>query len=269
MTIESFNKERVVQLMKSGYGVALKNMASLYSVPIFWIASKYGEPEIVANGTSFLMDLGGGPFLVTAKHVYDEYLLDKQKYKDLRCVVGEIEFDLDNSFIDANQSLDLVTFRLPSSRVYKYFEENKNSKSVVNLIGSLPDIPTSSFGMGVFFAGFTGKGRNVKFNKRTGLIQIDWLGSFCLMYTKSITDHAMTVQIEKEFYVDTGITPLPEEWGYAGCSGAPVFSMSEKRGVFRHELVGVVSQSMGNDLVRISRADYIHKDGRIDQFKRY
>ena len=249
MTVDSYSKIQVIQLMKSGYGVVLKDTAALYSMPIFWITSKYGDPKIVANGTAFTLDLGSGPFLVTAKHVCDGYLSDKTKYKDLKCVVGELEFDIDNTVIDVNPSLDLMTFNLSRSRLNEYVEQKSNQKSAVTLIGSLPNDPSSSFGIGVFFAGFTGKGRNVKINKRTGVVHIDWLGSFCLMYTKSITDHAMTVQIEKEFYVDTGIIPLPEEWGYAGCSGAPVFSMSEKRGIFRHELVGIVSESMGNDLV--------------------
>lgn len=265
MAVDYYSKMQIIQLMKSGYGVVLKDAAALYSMPIFWITAKCGEPEIVANGTAFMLDLGSGPFLVTAKHVYDGYLSDRRKFKDLKCVVGELEFDIDSSVIDVNPSLDLISFSLSNSRLNEYIQR----KSIVTSIGSLPSDPSSSFGIGVFFAGFTGKGRSLKFNKKTGFVHMDWLGSFCLMYTKSITDHAMTVQIEKEYYVDTGIIPLPEEWGYAGCSGAPVFSMSEKRGIFRYELVGIVSESMGNHLVRITRADYFREDGKIDQFRKY
>ncbi len=66
-------REQAIALLKSGFDMALQMVAAQYVMPICWISAENGRPLILGNGSAFMVDPGGGPFLVTAHHVYEEF----------------------------------------------------------------------------------------------------------------------------------------------------------------------------------------------------
>lgn len=80
----------------------------------------------------------------------------------------------------------------------------------------------------------------------------------------SETDITLVLEHDEEF--DVGRRPtVPDDWALGGCSGAPLLTFVEERGVFSWRLGGIIYKSNGL-LLKASRADCLKPDGTINPF---
>jgi len=115
MNEPGWTREEAVALLRSGLADAMKHAAAMYVMPVCWITARDGRPAILDNGSAFLLDCGEGPFLVTARHVRQGFLADRQKRPDAVCLVGGTRFDLAGRLIDSDPAYDVATFRVDAT----------------------------------------------------------------------------------------------------------------------------------------------------------
>ena len=68
-----------VRIMAGGLGRAELELATSFAMPLYWI---YREDDgyRVRNGTCFFLDTGQAVFGVTARHVVDQFRMDRQNH---------------------------------------------------------------------------------------------------------------------------------------------------------------------------------------------
>ncbi len=144
-------------LLTGNFGKELHKAACAYCHPLFWaLRGDNGLLKITANGTAFVLDCGKRPFLVTAAHVYEEYVSDLEKFGEhVFGSLGSIPFRMEKRLIAClgSKPLDVATFEITSEEIA---ESGKNV-----LVGgqkSWPPDPVKE-GEGVLFAGFPGTER--------------------------------------------------------------------------------------------------------------
>lgn len=85
--IPSPTRAQAIALLKRGFDKALQMVAAQYVMPICGISAENGRPLILGNGSAFMVDPGGGPFLVTAHHVYEEFCAARAARADTVCLL--------------------------------------------------------------------------------------------------------------------------------------------------------------------------------------
>jgi hypothetical protein len=76
-------------------------------------------PPIERNGSAIILDCGRGPFAVTAGHVLEQWLADRNKTQRIGCQIGNVPFDLADRLIDTgtHRGIDIATFRITPDEV--------------------------------------------------------------------------------------------------------------------------------------------------------
>ncbi len=92
--------------------------AAQYVMPICWICAENGRPLILGNGSAFVVDPGGGPFLVTAHHVYVEFCAARAARADTVCILDDLtKFPLDQRLIASDPVYDVATFKITADEL--------------------------------------------------------------------------------------------------------------------------------------------------------
>ncbi len=98
-TMESSEQEGR-RLIIEGYSDQFVKMANRCTTWLFWHVPAGGNRRKILNsGTVFFIDLGTGPFGVTAAHVINGLNRDKESFSDLVCQVGNSQIDPSNRFL--------------------------------------------------------------------------------------------------------------------------------------------------------------------------
>jgi hypothetical protein len=260
------SREEAIRIMRSGLGNALRDTAAQYATPVCWIAAQDKRPVLLNNGTCFLLDCGAGTFLVTARHVLEGYRRSKATQPDAICLVGELRFDLITRTIAEDQAHDVATFRVTDADVAALRKYGK-----VPLTGSQKSWPPEppQVERGVFFVGFPGDGRAMRPYRGRNLVEIDWNGYTALTIADSVSSTAISLLLQHDPSFDVGLRPAaPPDWALGGCSGAPLLTFVEDRGIFSWRLGGVVTEA-SSLIVKASRADCLNPDGTINAHPDY
>ena len=72
------SRDEAIWLMRGGLAKAMRDVAANNVMPICWITARDRKPLILDNGSAFLLNCGGRPFLVTANHVYQGFRTAKE-----------------------------------------------------------------------------------------------------------------------------------------------------------------------------------------------
>src|ERR1700679_4357345 len=103
-------REQAIALFKKGFDKALQMVAAQYAMPICWIAAEKGRPLILGNGSCFMVNPGGGTFLVTAHHVYAEFCAALGARGDTVCLLNDlVRFPLEQRLIASDPVYDVAT----------------------------------------------------------------------------------------------------------------------------------------------------------------
>lgn len=261
-TIEQPTRDQIIAMMRGGLAHAMQRAAANYATPICWIAAVQGRPVILANGSAFMLDCGDGPFVVTARHVYQGYLRDRQTHPDAVCLLGETKFEPEAALIAEDKAYDVATFKIAIDQVAELKRYGK-----VALTGSQTSWPPAppQMGRGVFFVGFPGDGRTLKPYCGGGNVEVDWLGYTALAVADGVSDANITLIFDHDRNVDIGLRPsAPPQSALGGCSGAPLLIFIERSRVFSWVLGGIIYEA-GDTILKAARADCLNPDGTINR----
>jgi hypothetical protein len=136
------SKDEAIRLTRGGLAKALMETAAKYVMPICWITARDRKPWIIDSGSAFILDCGTGPFLVTANHVYQGFLVARQSYPDAVCILGELRFDLAGRCIASDSAYDVATFRIEADEIGK-LANYANGKAI--LTGSQKSWPPALY----------------------------------------------------------------------------------------------------------------------------
>jgi Family of unknown function (DUF5677) len=256
-------REEAIALLRRGLDDALRMAASNYVMPICWIAAEKGRPLILGNGSAFMLDAGGGAFLVTANHVYEEYCSVRLARPDTVCLLPEMRFPLEERLIAKDPLYDVCTFKLLPTDIQGL---KRFGKAV--LIGSQTVWPPKppQVDRGVFFVGFPGDGREMRPYRGRSLVEVDWTGYTALALASSVSETGITVVLEHDPHFDVGGRQnIPPDWALGGCSGAPLLTLVDHNNVLSWRLGGVIYES-SEVIVKASRADCLNVDGTLNPY---
>jgi hypothetical protein len=259
------SRGEAVGLLRGGLAKAMRDVAASYVIPICWITARDRKPLILDSGSAFLLDCGAGPFLVTASHVYQGFRDAKAEHADAVCIVGELRFDLVGRVIASDMAYDVATFRVTQDEIDQL--AGSASPKIV-LTGSQAFWPPAppAIDRGVFFVGFPGDGREMRPYRGGSLVEIDWIGYTALAVANGISTTDITLVFDHEHDFDVGLRPaIPSDWALGGCSGAPLLTFVEQRGVFIWRLGGIIYES-SSLILKASRADCLNPDGTINRY---
>ncbi len=216
-----------------------------------------GAPPIVHNGSAFLLDSGRGPFVVTAAHVFSQFLDDKRRTQHIVSQIGNVAFDLEERLIDSGQDrrIDIATFRIEANEVTAL-----GKQIVTALDGAWPNPPNP--GEVAFFGGFLGSQRvvigpnEVSFGLHLGTTPVS-----------DFTEHQIRCRFDRRYWVDVrGLgLPLPG-YNLGGVSGGPLLSPTYFNHRWSWRLVGVISEAQmlrEYEAITAVRAHFILPDGKI------
>ena len=231
----------------------LVKTVSSYVAPIYW--GTHGERDSVVhkNGTIFFLDAGEGVFAVTADHVYQAYLEQKEKSPNIVCQLLNLPFKPEERLIDSDADLDIATFRISPDEV-----KEAGKAVLMGNQSTWPPLPPQE-GRSVFFAGFPGKER-IQQGPRG--INFGIFHGVCV--ATSVSERQISVQVEHKEFVDIGFGIAPENYDPGGISGGPLLTLVEHKGVMTWRLGGVI-RSAHTDLaiLKATRADYIMENGKL------
>ena len=189
---------------------------------LFWNRRSLLGTLATNNGSAFFVDTGSRIFGVTAEHVVQGYLNDKEKApRHIICQLGTIEapFDLEGRLVGRGTSaIDIATFEVTRDELAAL---DKQAITLPEL--SLP-APTPEGA--VFIVGFPGSRRLWLGRKTLSFGTFGWCGPL----TRA-TSTQLSVAFEREFWVPTDASSGPApKLRLGGLSGGPMLAPLEHRG---------------------------------------
>lgn len=98
---------------RAGYLPTLRGLAKSFCVPFWWHGSSVdGRYQILRNATVCFVDTGARKIAVTADHVYQQYISDKENDRTLTCQFGGATIEPERHLIHRSPGQDLATFAL-------------------------------------------------------------------------------------------------------------------------------------------------------------
>lgn len=257
--------------LNSEFGRSFHLTAAQHVTWIFWTQDTEEPTEILGHASAFMLDRGSRPILVTAAHVYKQYVYDWERTGPLRCqVANTFVRDLRSNLIacgnlgirpdEREREPDIATFRLPVGAA-----ERIGKKPIMAPPNGWPPPPKA--GEQVMFAGFPGQERIVL---SPGAISFGFHSG--MSPATSITEHQITLRFEREFMLDHHGSGLPPKgYGLGGISGGPVLVPLYYDSAWTWRLGGVISQATEErrpeevifEFVVAHRAEYIQPDGTL------
>jgi len=216
-----------------------------------------GAPPIVHNSSAFLLDCGRGPFVVTAAHVFQQFLDDRRRAQRVVSQIGNVAFDLEERLIDSgyDRRIDIATFRIEADEIATLAK-----KVVIGTDGAWPNPPNP--GEVAFFGGFLGSQRIV-----IGSNEVSFGLHLAMTPVSDSTERQIRCRFDRNNWVDVrGLgLPLP---GYelGGVSGGPLLVPIHAKRQWSWRLAGVLSESKmlrEYEVITADRAHFILPDGRI------
>jgi hypothetical protein len=237
----------------------MHNSGAVYVSWLFWrYQSKVIDtPLLPRQGSVFFLDCGRGPFAVTAGHVFERFVEDRQSRRVRSCQIGNIEFDPEERLIGrgSHLGLDIATFRVTPDEIAAV-----GKRAVQGVDGAWPPPPQP--GEAVFFGGFPGDERD-----QIGPQQVVFGLHSAIPRLTSFTDHQLCCQLDRSSWVDVrGLGLPPVGYDLGGISGGPMLKPIFIDGAWRWRLVGVISEAIsvkGFERVTAVRAHFILPTGRL------
>lgn len=279
MNTSDISETEARALVAGDYGRASLEHIAAFAVPLFIVRAGRLSPTnpaqnagLLTNGTAFFIDLGMGPFGVTADHVFAEALepnvasrgLSPVQYGPPAQPLLEID-DLSSRLIARSTHWDIATFQVSSNEI---------DRLGVSVLTAPPVVPVEGRG-GVAFVGFPGAQREIIGFGRRGRAP-EATVSFAVFpgfgIAASVSDRQVTFQFERDALVATpGFAEPPLDFDLGGMSGGPMLTKLETRAGIEHWApAGIIIQGHmlpegRTGLLFATRADCLRPDGSINE----
>jgi hypothetical protein len=253
--LNEISREERTAVWQGSFGKKVREWAKSYFSHFVWHSPNTATD--VNNGSCFFVRSGERLFMVTADHVYDQFVQDKKKSStSLACRIGHVDFDPDARLIDRNPDLDLATFQ------FKYEELIGAEKQAIDATNWPPPEPIE--GNIAFFGGFPARGR-VRVGEKVGFGR--YLG---LQPITVVNDRQIVVRFRREDWIEVdGMGLPPPGLDLGGMSGGPILlPLDDGNGVWHLFLGGTITQASSSpdlEAVVAIRAHFINPDGSISR----
>jgi Trypsin-like peptidase domain len=229
---------------------ALLDQAASQVKAFGWVQRRADGRLLIRNGTLFCLQTKKTLIAVTAGHVFEGYRKDKQSNDKIGCQFGDLPVTPEDRLIARDGRLDIATFRVEAHELQQI--------GVSPVTAWPPQVPQED--RGIFFAGFPAQQ-----TRELGRREFSFGIYGALTVAQTVTHHQITARFDRSYMHDIRGLGLPAE-GYdlSGVSGAPVFTLLEKKGVHSWALGGVVSEGAATlEMMTAVRADFIREDGSL------
>jgi hypothetical protein len=214
--------------------------------------------DIIGNGTGALVATGGGEFLVTNQHVYEDFLKHRDQDPDTTLMMSGAHgigfLDISTAKVKGrDKDVDLTVLEVPAQYVYK------QKKLFMPHIPWPPRRPKT--GMLAIVFGYPGQGRSPEGPTALGVSAL----SIALPIT-SVGDRHFALFDESGDTVELvpeGQEPLTS---YGGISGSAVYVLvppTETPPIGEMYLGGFIYEASNSGMFFVSHADHINADGSI------
>lgn len=248
--MEQWQKDGLDCLERAGYTRILRDWARSHTCPFYWYDdSRPLGDSILHNGTATIVNTGTATLVITANHVFEKYLQDKERLPHLKCQFGGVTVHPERYVASSNPAVDIVTFEFPAVLVAG------TGVTVHNPRVWPPDkLQPSEL---VIFGGYPGHRRA----EREQALDTDFI-SFISSVTRSSDDHICV-------YLDLTNSHWPQGEAVGdrpdlgGASGGPVFRFRTEP-IEAIEFAGVIYESSQEfELVYARHASHISSNGVI------
>jgi hypothetical protein len=254
------NIVEAAEFLRSDAGDYFSHMILSYTTFLTFGIDTIQSYEDRGNGSCFFLRTPKRLLLVTASHVFTEFVNAKFEDRNVKAFVGEHEFPLEERLISTGRkandpsSVDIATFSIKDEELRLL-----SGKSAIEYWPPGPPIE----GKGIAFAGFPG----TEMRRTKGGIGYGYYIATAL--AKRVTDRQIEIDLrhrDLSEHIVSGSIPHP---GYkvGGMSGGPVFTIAFKKesGIILLILGGVIAEQseLQSDTLFAERADFIRADGSI------
>ena len=217
-----------------------------------WQSQARGSAVAVArNGSACLIRTSERILGVTAAHVVDGYIADKQASSRIEATLGGLRFDLEERLIACCRTTDIATFAVKEGDVHAI--------GFNILEGAWPPIMPAE-GDFIVFAGWPGCEREISPDIVTG-------GAWAGISRAQVSEAIITIDVDHAQGLLSpipGVPPPPQNYPVGGISGGPLMTILPSARGLDWRLGGVLIQGVPKwDVVRAGRADRIMADGTI------
>lgn len=252
--MEQWQKDGLDQLEKCGYIPVLRNLARSLAAPFWWYdpAIEIGS-SIKHNGTICFLNTGLRTIGVTASHVYEQYLKDKENQPNIVCQIGSTTWIPERYNIGSEIELDIATFEIPEFLIAA-------SHSSIHYPQQWPPNRLET-GELVILGGFPGPLRS----EHKESAEFPFVSFIARVAQHSESHASFQLAIENSHW------PAGESLGSSpdlgGISGGPVYRINEKS-IASIEIAGFIYEYGQNfELIRARHSLEISSEGRIEQLR--
>ena len=248
--MEKWQRDRLDDLERAGYIPAYRQLVMSHTCPFYWYQEDVPIGQsVIHNGTATVVDTGCKILVVTAEHVYRQYLSDRKRFANLRCQMGGVTVEPEKYLIDMDEKLDVATFALPPMLQVA-------TGATAHSVPSWPPRLMANSELAIL-GGYPGSRRS----EREGYLDSDFVTFITRASQSSETHVAFQLNLaESHWPPGERIGPSPD---LGGMSGGPVFRLIDTP-IERIELAGFIYQAHTEyEIVRARQAVHVSKSGRL------
>lgn len=255
MTVDLKMRARFDLLDKSGYLAGFWKMAMNMTAPLWWTVKNAEGPEEIRNGTICLIRAPGAVLGVTADHVFNQYLVDRQAGVVVSCQIAGATWEPRDYLVDrsAGAELDVAVFRLPEFIVWSSPDIYPHEPLVWH---PPPVLPGDVLLYGGYPQALRGEGdATVDFRFQSFATRVGDVSSSRIVLNPAPSNL---------YWPGHDGEAINEDWG--GQSGGPVYRVIDANPphelIDRLELVGVITDKVFGQIVAVP-ITCVHHDGTI------
>ncbi|MBI4273700.1 MAG: hypothetical protein HY659_03225, partial [Rhizobiales bacterium] len=192
--LNSLSDEEKQTVAAGQFGRQMHDSGGAHITWLFWHGQRriIGAPPIVHNGSAFVLDCGRGPFVVTAAHVYSQFLADKRNARRIASQLGNVTFDLEDRLIDCgtDHRVDIATFHIEADEVTAL-----GKQIVTGTDGAWPAPPNHD--EIALFGGFLGNQRII-----IGSNEVSFGLHLAMTPVTDFTEYQIRCRFDRRFWVD-------------------------------------------------------------------
>jgi len=249
--VQQWQIEGLDHLERSGYLGVLRALIRSHTCPIWWWDDDMpGTDIILHNGTMSFVNTGSSVLCITADHVYEQYLIDRENYVSAKCQVGNVTVELERYLVSRDSKFDIAVFKLTP------FLLGATGAVVHNAPRWPPaDLRPSDI---VIVGGYPGKKREERF---TSVVHDFY--SFIGRVDHSSDDHASLYLNMPESYSPQGVS-IEGQPDLGGMSGGPAFRLNSEP-IETIEMVALVYQAnQAYELVFARHLSRVTSTGKLE-----